>query len=310
MNAQDDPARPSEEGPGKPSGSPAGSGQRRLPPKPSTPPTASQPQVPPAPAGAPAAAGAPPAKVPHAPAAPPAHKTPQTPPTPGSTPKAPKAGPGTAGAVRGPTAAPPAPAPEAPFPKKPPALKPGRFKEFLLKPRRNRHILLRAAFAVVLLAVVGVLVWLAMWLTSNAQQPSAENDVPGVVEISPTPLPSPLPLPREGVPPAEYRLGDCFKDFDPEALSSTLVACDTGHSAQLVAIYRYPAGDPYPGSEALQAKALEACQAARLAPAADDYTLNFRRAYPSSSSWESGDRRVDCYVMADGGNVINASVLP
>ncbi|UZX05652.1 hypothetical protein F8G81_21360 [Arthrobacter sp. CDRTa11] len=149
-----------------------------------------------------------------------------------------------------------------------------------------------------------------MWLTSNAQQPSAGNDVPGVVEISPTPLPSPLPLPREGVAPAEYRLGDCFKDFDPEALSSTLVACDTGHSAQLVAIYRYPAGDPYPGSEALQAKALEACQAARLAPAADEYTLNFRRAYPSSSSWESGDRRVDCYVMADGGNVINASVLP
>ena len=58
------------------------------------------------------------------------------------------------------------------------------------------------------------------------------------------------------------------------------------------------------------AKALEACQATRLGPAAHDYDLNYERSFPSTTSWESGDRRVDCYVTTPGGNVINASVLP
>jgi hypothetical protein len=59
------------------------------------------------------------------------------------------------------------------------------------------------------------------------------------------------------VEPAAYALGDCFTDFDPEALKSTVVPCDTGHSAQLVAVFRYPAEVDYPGAEALKAKALE-----------------------------------------------------
>lgn len=179
-------------------------------------------------------------------------------------------------------------------------------------PVRNRRLgstLLKAAFVVVLLGVIGSLVWLALWLGKDAANTSDDGGS-GVVEISPTPRPTPLALPREGVAPADFRLGDCFKDFDPESLRSTVVACNTGHSAQLVAVFRYPADGSYPGREALAAKALEACQAAKLAPAANDFILNFQRAYPSGTSWESGDRRVDCYVTADGGNVINASVLP
>lgn len=175
--------------------------------------------------------------------------------------------------------------------------------------RRLGSTLLKTLFVVVLLGVVGGLVWLAVWLDSTAPKASDDGGS-GVVETSPSPLPTPLPLPREGVEPAGYRLGDCFKDFDPEALRSTVVACDTGHSAQLVATFRYPAVGSYPGRVALAAKALEACQATRLAPAANEYTLNFQRSYPSSTSWNSGDRRVDCYVTADGGNVINANVLP
>jgi hypothetical protein len=182
------------------------------------------------------------------------------------------------------------------------------------RPSRRRRIgqaLLKVAFVMVLVGVAGFLVWLALWLRGEGDGSGATGPgVPGVVEISPTPLATPLPLPREGVAPPDFRLGDCFKDFDAEALRSTVVACDAGHSAQLVAIYRYAADDSYPGREALKAKALEACQAARLAPAANEYTLNFQRAYPSTTSWESGDRRVDCYVTAAGGNVINASVLP
>lgn len=194
-----------------------------------------------------------------------------------------------------------APAPEPPFPIEPPPWRPGQIRPTVLK----------AAFAVVLLGVVGLLVWLALWLRADGQPTgTGDGDVPGVVEISPTALPSPLPLPREGVAPPDFRLGDCFRDFAPDALKSTIVACDTGHSAQLVAIYRYPATDSYPGAEILKAKALAACQAARLAPTANEYTLHFQRSYPSRTSWDSGDRRVDCYVTADGGNVINSTVLP
>ncbi|UEL28241.1 septum formation family protein [Pseudarthrobacter sp. L1SW] len=174
----------------------------------------------------------------------------------------------------------------------------------------KRRTLWIAFFVAVLLAVIGSLVWLALWLDSNPDTGTSRGPVPGVLETAVTPPATPLPLPREGVPPADYALGDCFKDFDPESLSSTVVPCDTGHSAQLVALFRYPEGGSYPGAEALKAKALEACQAARLGPAANDYDLNYERSFPSTTSWESGDRRVDCYVTAPGGNVINASVLP
>lgn len=180
-------------------------------------------------------------------------------------------------------------------------------------PRRGkikRRTLWIAFFVAVLLAVIGSLVWLALWLNSNPDASTSRGQVPGVLETTVTPPATPLPLPREGVQPADYALGDCFKDFDPESLSSTVVPCDIGHSAQLVALFRYPEGGSYPGSEVLKAKALEACQAAKLGPAANDYDLNFERSFPSTTSWESGDRRVDCYVTAPGGNVINASVLP
>jgi hypothetical protein len=174
---------------------------------------------------------------------------------------------------------------------------------------KTRRTLWQGLFAVVLVAVVAGVVWLALWLNSGAGA-GESADAPGVLETAATPRATPLPLPRDGVQPADYALGDCFADFDPEALASTLVPCDTAHSAQLVAVFRYPDAGAYPGAEALKAKALEACQAAKLGPAANEYQLNFQRSFPSSTSWESGDRRVDCYVTSTGGNVVNASVLP
>ncbi|MDQ0921708.1 hypothetical protein QF038_000216 [Pseudarthrobacter sp. W1I19] len=177
--------------------------------------------------------------------------------------------------------------------------------------RRQGHkrTLWKVFFAVVLLAVIGSLVWLALWLNSNGDPDESGGAVRGVLETTATPPATPLPLPRE-VEPAAYALGDCFTDFQPEALKSTVVPCDTNHSAQLVAVFRYPEDGDYPGAEALKAKALEACQAAKLGPAADQFTLNYERSFPSSTSWDSGDRRVDCYVTSPGGNNVNASVLP
>jgi hypothetical protein len=173
----------------------------------------------------------------------------------------------------------------------------------------NRRILWKAFFAIVLLAVIGALVWLVLWLNSSGDPQASGDAARGVLETTVTPPATPLPLPRD-VEPAAYALGDCFTDFDPKALKSTVVPCDTGHSAQLVAVFRYPAEVEYPGAEALKAKALEACQAAKLGPAAEQFTLNYERSFPSSTSWGSGDRRLDCYVTSPGGNNVNASVLP
>jgi len=183
------------------------------------------------------------------------------------------------------------------------------------EPAPERHTNRRPAywkvfFAVVILAVAGSLVWLAMWLNSSSGTQAPKAAAPGVLQTAVTPPASPQPLPREGVAPAAYAVGDCFKDFDPQALTSTVVPCDTPHSSQLVATLRYPDDGDYPGADPLKAKALEVCQAAKLSPAAKQFPLNYQRSYPSSTSWGSGDRRVDCYVAADGGNVINASVLP
>ncbi|BCW80323.1 septum formation family protein [Arthrobacter sp. NicSoilC5] len=177
--------------------------------------------------------------------------------------------------------------------------------------RANRRPAFWKAFLiVVILAVAGSLAWLAVWLNSAPGTDTAKSAAPGVLQTAVTPPATPQPLPRDGVAPAAYAVGDCFKDFDPQALASTVVPCDSGHSAQLVATLHYPDSAKYPGADPLKAKALEVCQAAKLGPAAKQFQLNYQRSFPSNTSWESGDRRVDCYVTADGGNVINASVLP
>jgi hypothetical protein len=75
-------------------------------------------------------------------------------------------------------------------------------------------------------------------------------------------------------------------------------------------VERYAADDSYPGRDALKQKARDACKDAPLTDKAGDYALSYKLAYPSSSSWNKGDRRVDCYAVTDGGNVITESLLP
>ena len=156
--------------------------------------------------------------------------------------------------------------------------------------------------------VLGLLVWGLTSLGGGTKQPVAEA-APTAAAASAAPA-SRGPLPLEGVGPLDFQLGDCFKDFDPEATQSTIVDCATGHSAQLIAIHLYPAPDAYPGLAALKDNGRETCRKAQLAAAATTYNLLQRNAYPSSSSWDNGDRRVDCYVTADAGNVIMESLIP
>lgn len=168
----------------------------------------------------------------------------------------------------------------------------------------------RVAAAAAALVVLGLLIW---WLTSlgaaNQQPGAGTTPAPAAGTSSATPAARGA-LPLEEVSPLDYRLGDCFKDFDANATTSTVVGCDTAHSAQLVAIDSYPAADAYPGREPLKQKARDVCKAAPLTEKSGQYPFSYKLAYPSSSSWDTGDRRVDCYVAADAGNPITESLLP
>ncbi|MDQ0755011.1 hypothetical protein [Arthrobacter sp. B3I4] len=129
------------------------------------------------------------------------------------------------------------------------------------------------------LAAVVVLALLMWWLTSlgSAGQDSAESSRTPAAGASSAPADR-GPLPLEGVSPLDFRLGDCFKDFDPNAATSTVVACDAGHSAQLVAVQSYAASDTYPGRDPLKQRALDACKGATLTEKSSGYTLNYKLA--------------------------------
>ncbi len=173
----------------------------------------------------------------------------------------------------------------------------------------RRQGLARTGAALGAVVVLGLLLW---WLTSlgGGEKSSAAESNPAPAGTSSEAPASRGPLPLDGVGPLDFQLGDCFKDFDPEAPTSLVVDCATGHSAQLIAVHFYQGSDAYPGLNALKDKGRETCRNARLAAAATNYELKQRNAYPSSSSWDKGDRRVDCYVTADTGNAIMETLLP
>lgn len=183
---------------------------------------------------------------------------------------------------------------------------PGRAPQLGGWARRQSSARIGAAVAAVV--VVGLLIW-GVTSLGGAPQPPVADAAPAAATPSAAPA-SRGTLPLEGVGPLDFQLGDCFKDFDPEAQQSTIVDCATGHSAQLIATHHYPASDAYPGLTALKDKGRETCRNAQLAAAATTYTLLQRNAYPSSSSWDNGDRRVDCYVTTDAGNVIMETLVP
>jgi hypothetical protein len=179
-------------------------------------------------------------------------------------------------------------------------------------PDERKQTLAKIAFVVGGLVLLGVVIWwLATLISSGNEQAAKQPAAPTAAEsASASPQPTRSQLPMDGVGALDYQLGDCFENFDPEAAQSRVVACNTGHSAQLVAVYRYSESDSYPGIAALRQKGREICQGAGLTDAVANYVLMQRNAYPSDTSWAQGDRRVDCYVTADKGNIIMESLIP
>ncbi|MCG2623562.1 septum formation family protein [Arthrobacter sp. I2-34] len=112
------------------------------------------------------------------------------------------------------------------------------------------------------------------------------------------------------VSPLDFKAGDCFTDFQAVTLNATVVTCSTPHAAQNIGTFSYQPSDPFPGKDALNAKAEQVCTAIKLNKQAGKYpSLRTSYGMPSEGTWQEGDRRIDCFVIVDGGNKLKESLI-
>ena len=197
---------------------------------------------------------------------------------------------------------------ENPFPENPedghgnaaPAARPAPARAPMDLMTRQRLIIGGIVLAVLLLIIA--LIWILVSTFGNRPEPAG---TPGA-GVSASASRAPLPADIES---KDYRLGDCFADFDSNASKARAVECTTPHSAQLGAVFNYKASDSFPGTNALQEKGREVCRTVLLNEASSKYKLLQQNVYPSSTSWDSGDRRVDCFIVVESGNALRESVL-
>jgi len=163
----------------------------------------------------------------------------------------------------------------------------------------KRQRLVIGGIVVGVLILIGVVIWVLLNLLGSR---------PEAAEASPSATATPGPLPRDANS-KDFQVGDCFANFDANATQARVVACDTEHSAQLGAVFSYGADESFPGANALKDKGREVCKTVKLNTAADNYILLQQNVYPSSTSWDRGDRRVDCFIVVDSGNTIKEDLL-
>lgn len=164
----------------------------------------------------------------------------------------------------------------------------------------KRQRLVIGGIVVGALVLMGVVIWVLLNLLGT--RPEAAVSTPSATA-------SLGPLPRD-TDSKDFQVGDCFADFDPNASKARAVACDTEHNAQLGAAYTYPQEGSFPGTNALKEKGREVCTGIKFNAAANEYNTLLKQAvYPSTSSWERGDRRVDCFIVVNPGNTIKDDLL-
>ncbi|WP_245953672.1 septum formation family protein [Arthrobacter silvisoli] len=164
----------------------------------------------------------------------------------------------------------------------------------------TRQRLIIGGVVLFVLLLIIALIWTLVSVFGNRPEPAGG---PGAAASASRP---PLPADIES---KDYRVGDCFADFDSNADKARAVECTTPHSAQLGAVFSYKENDSFPGTNALRDKGRAVCLTVMLNEASRNYKLLQQNVYPSSTSWDSGDRRVDCFIVVDSGNTLKESVL-
>ncbi len=173
-------------------------------------------------------------------------------------------------------------------------------------PRRsNRKLLI--TLGVVGLAVLALLIFAIMNIVN-----ALRSDDPGA-EASSSTTPGADGIIAENISPLDLESGACVLGFDSADVSAdvTTVTCTTPHNAQLLATTSLPDDADFPGEAALNASGDELCNSVPIDQnaAADFPNLTLTQVTPTTGTWADGDRRIDCFVVSDEGNVITDSLL-
>lgn len=102
--------------------------------------------------------------------------------------------------------------------------------------------------------------------------------------------------------------GTCFNR--PAGSTSqyvSVVACDTDHNGQFLAVVKLPDTGLYPGDTALENSADAACMDSETAAFPDQVglpsTAELRFRYPSEQTWANGSRNADCFYQTSSGTL-------
>ncbi|WP_323959332.1 hypothetical protein GC088_12480 [Arthrobacter sp. JZ12] len=170
------------------------------------------------------------------------------------------------------------------------------------KSGRSRLIVVAVAVLVVALLIFAIVRIVDAVQGSDPGAGPSANTTPGADGII-----------AENLSPLQLATGDCIRSFDSANVSAnvTTVTCTTPHNAQLLATTSLPAEAEFPGEESLGASGDELCNAVQIdETAAADYSgLTLTQVTPTSRTWAEGDRRLDCFVVSDEGNVITDTLL-
>jgi hypothetical protein len=101
------------------------------------------------------------------------------------------------------------------------------------------------------------------------------------------------------------KVGDCFNGGSGETvLDVQVVACTEAHDFEVFATPTYTAGgDDFPGNDVMTGFADRECVTAFQPYVGRDYAaseLSVRYLTPTSESWGTGDRVVDCVLYLEG----------
>jgi hypothetical protein len=107
-------------------------------------------------------------------------------------------------------------------------------------------------------------------------------------------------------------VGQCFQDQSAatEVSDVEVVDCDDAHDNEVYGLFDLPDGD-YPGAEAVQEAAVLGCYDRFEGFVGRDYEssrLDFGWLYPTSDSWDNGDREVICMLSELSGEQLIGSM--
>lgn len=164
--------------------------------------------------------------------------------------------------------------------------------------------------AVLVLALIAFLVWLLMNLLNGPTDNSSNTDSASASSNAATPRPSSSDgLIQSNANPSSWAVGDCLRGYADINTAADVVSCSTGHSAQLIGTFDYPNSDSFPGEETLKTKGDEYCAGIELVGSAANYDIRQQFGYPTESTWQKGDRRIDCVAYTKGGEIIKENLV-